>query len=170
MGFPAGAVVKNPPANGRDVGLIPGSGRSSGDGNGNPLPCFAWAIPGHQSLVSYRQWGCKESDMTKELNKNNKATCSFLGILAHSVVGRIQFILILRLMAPLTCWPSADNCFQPLGSGCIPLPSSFPVSKASNNVSLSHTLTLCCLFCHQIFDHSAFLFSFGNTYHWAHPG
>ena len=34
-------VVKNPPANAgdlRDVGLIPGSGRSPGKGNGNPLP------------------------------------------------------------------------------------------------------------------------------------
>ena len=33
-------VVKNPPANpgdGRDVGLIPGSGRSPGEGNGNSL-------------------------------------------------------------------------------------------------------------------------------------
>ena len=32
-----GFVVKNPPANTRDVGLIPGWGRSSGEGNGNPL-------------------------------------------------------------------------------------------------------------------------------------
>ena len=33
-------VVKNPPANAgdaRDVGLIPGSGRSPGGGNGSPL-------------------------------------------------------------------------------------------------------------------------------------
>ena len=33
-------VVKKPPANARDVGdggSIPGSGRSSGGGNGNPL-------------------------------------------------------------------------------------------------------------------------------------
>ena len=33
-------VVKNPPANAgdaRDVGLIPGSGRSPGVGNGNPF-------------------------------------------------------------------------------------------------------------------------------------
>ena len=38
--FPAGAAVKNPPANAqeaRDTGLIPGSGRSPGEGNGNPL-------------------------------------------------------------------------------------------------------------------------------------
>ena len=35
--FPGGSVVKNPPANAGDVGLIPGSGRSPGGGNGNPL-------------------------------------------------------------------------------------------------------------------------------------
>ena len=40
MGFPSFSAVKNPPANGggaRDSGLIPGSGRSPGEGNGNPL-------------------------------------------------------------------------------------------------------------------------------------
>ena len=30
-------MVKNPPANAGDMGSIPGSGRSSGGGNGNPL-------------------------------------------------------------------------------------------------------------------------------------
>ena len=40
MSFPEGVVVKNPPANAgdpRDAGSIPGSGRSSGGGNGNSL-------------------------------------------------------------------------------------------------------------------------------------
>ena len=36
-GFPGGSVVKNPPANARDLGSIPGLGRSSGEGNGNSL-------------------------------------------------------------------------------------------------------------------------------------
>ena len=36
-GFPGGSVVKNPLANAGDAGSIPGSGRSSGEGNGNPL-------------------------------------------------------------------------------------------------------------------------------------
>ena len=36
-GFPGGSVVKNAPANAKGVGLIPGSGRSPGEGNGNPL-------------------------------------------------------------------------------------------------------------------------------------
>ena len=30
-------MVKNPPAGVGDTGLIPGSGRSSGEGNSNPL-------------------------------------------------------------------------------------------------------------------------------------
>ena len=41
MGFPYYtvplAVVKNPPAIAGDTGSIPGSGRSPGGGNGNPL-------------------------------------------------------------------------------------------------------------------------------------
>ena len=36
-GFLGGSVVKNPPANARDTGLIPGLGRSPGEGNANPL-------------------------------------------------------------------------------------------------------------------------------------
>ena len=32
-----GSVVKNLPANTKEAGLIPGSGRSPGAGNGNPL-------------------------------------------------------------------------------------------------------------------------------------
>ena len=40
LGFPGGAVVKKPPANAgdaRDVGSIPGLGKSLEEGNGNPL-------------------------------------------------------------------------------------------------------------------------------------
>ena len=40
QGFPGGTVVKNQPANAgdaRDMGSIPGSGKSPGEGNGNPL-------------------------------------------------------------------------------------------------------------------------------------
>ena len=42
-GFPGGSVVKNPPTsagNTRDTGLIPGSRRSPGVRNGNPLQYF----------------------------------------------------------------------------------------------------------------------------------
>ena len=36
VGFPGGSMVKNLPANAGDPGLIPGSGRSPGEENGNP--------------------------------------------------------------------------------------------------------------------------------------
>ena len=36
-GFSGGSVVKNPPDNAGDGGLIPGLGRFPGEGNGNPL-------------------------------------------------------------------------------------------------------------------------------------
>ena len=35
-------MVKNPPVNAGDVGSIPGSGRSPGEGNGNPLQ-YSWS-------------------------------------------------------------------------------------------------------------------------------
>ena len=37
LGFPVGTVVKKLPANEGDTSLIPGSGRSPGRGNDNPL-------------------------------------------------------------------------------------------------------------------------------------
>ena len=36
-GLPGGSVVKDPPTNAGDSGSILGSGRSPGEGNGNPL-------------------------------------------------------------------------------------------------------------------------------------
>ena len=40
--FPGGSVGKEP-ANARDAGSAPGSGRSSGEGNSNPLQCSCLA-------------------------------------------------------------------------------------------------------------------------------
>ena len=37
MDFSGDSVVKNPPANAEDADSIPASGRSPGEGNGNPL-------------------------------------------------------------------------------------------------------------------------------------
>ena len=45
QGFPDGSVVKNPPANAGDAGLIPESGRSPGGGNANPFQYSCWENP-----------------------------------------------------------------------------------------------------------------------------
>ena len=44
-GFPGGSVVKNLPHSAGDMGFIPGSGRSPGEGNGNPLQCSCLGNP-----------------------------------------------------------------------------------------------------------------------------
>ena len=72
MGFPSGAVVKNPPVNAGDRGSILGLGRSSGEGNGNPLQYSCLGNPMDlRSLAGYSPWGHKESDMTEQLNSSN---------------------------------------------------------------------------------------------------
>ena len=43
MGFPGGSDGKESTYNAGDRGSIPGSGRSPGEGNGNPLQ--GWKIP-----------------------------------------------------------------------------------------------------------------------------
>ena len=62
-------MVKNPAASAgdiREVGLIPGSGRSPGGGHGHRLyySCRGESH-GHRSLVGYSSWGHKELDMTE---------------------------------------------------------------------------------------------------------
>ena len=59
-------MVKIPPVNARDADWIPGLGRSSGIGNGNPLQLFlSGKSHGQRSLVGYSPWGHKELDMTE---------------------------------------------------------------------------------------------------------
>ena len=70
LDFLGGSVVKNLPTNAgdaTDAGSIPGSGRSPGGGNGNPLQysCLG-EFHGQRSLAGYSPWGHKESDMTEE--------------------------------------------------------------------------------------------------------
>ena len=64
-------VIKNLSVNAGDariVGSTPGSERSPGVGNGNPLQCSCLENAMDGSLVVYTPWSCKESDMTERLN------------------------------------------------------------------------------------------------------
>ena len=58
-------MVKNLPVNAGDAGLIPGLGRSPGEGNDNPLQDF---LPGRshgqRSLVGYMSVGSQKLDTT----------------------------------------------------------------------------------------------------------
>ena len=69
MDFPGGSDGKATAYNAGDPGSFPGSGRSPGEGNGNPLQysCLEKSH-GWRSLVGYSPWGRKESDMTERLH------------------------------------------------------------------------------------------------------
>ena len=63
--FPGASVVKNLPANATDIGSIPGSGRSPGEGDGNPLQYSCLGNPTDGGVWRATVHGiAKESDVT----------------------------------------------------------------------------------------------------------
>ena len=60
---PGGSVVKNLIVNAGDVGLIPGLGRSPGEGNGNPLQYSSLGNP-----MDRGAWQATAHGVTKELD------------------------------------------------------------------------------------------------------
>ena len=64
-------MVNNLPANARDArdtGLIPGSRRSPGVGNSNPLQYYCLGNPWAEEPGRLQSIGSLESDMTEQLN------------------------------------------------------------------------------------------------------
>ena len=59
LGFPGGSAGKESACNARDLDLIPGLGRSPGEGKGYPLQYSSL-----ENSMDYSPWGCKELDMT----------------------------------------------------------------------------------------------------------
>ena len=62
--FPGGSDDKVSAYNAGDLGSIPGSARSPGEGNGHSST-LAWKIPGQRNLVGYSPWGRKKLDTTE---------------------------------------------------------------------------------------------------------
>ena len=66
-GLPNDAAVNDSPAHTgdvRDLGSIPGSGRSPGGGDGDHSSILAGKSHGQRSLEGYSPWGHQELDMT----------------------------------------------------------------------------------------------------------
>ena len=69
MDFPGGSDRKASVYNVGDLGSIPGSGRSAGEGNGNPLQYYCLENPmDKRSLADNSLWGRKESDTIERLH------------------------------------------------------------------------------------------------------
>ena len=73
-------IMKNLPANAgdtRDEGSIPGSGRSPGEGNGNPLPYSCLRNPMDKGARQTTAHGVAESDMAKQQQGSHKASRAY---------------------------------------------------------------------------------------------
>ena len=71
MSFPGGASGKEPPANAgdaKDVGLIPGWGRSPGGGHGNPLYCSCLENPTDRGAWWATVHGVAKSNTAEQLH------------------------------------------------------------------------------------------------------
>ena len=60
LGFPCDSADKESACSVGDLGLIPGLGRSPGEGKGYPLQCS-----GLENSMDYSPWGRKELDATE---------------------------------------------------------------------------------------------------------
>ena len=99
-GFLGGAngLKKNPLSNAGDVGLIPGLGRSLGEGNGNPLQYSCLENP-----MDGRAWwatvhGVAELDMTEDVHR-------------HLMVQNAQSVSSVTQSCPTLCDPM--DCSMP---------------------------------------------------------
>ena len=86
MGFPGGLTVKNPPVNAGDTGSIPGSGRSPGEENGNPLQytCLenpmdrgAWWATVHGPQKSQTQLNNKNKSLSYRVKSEREKQISY---------------------------------------------------------------------------------------------
>ena len=117
MGFPSGAVVKNPPANAGEAGSIPGLGTSPEEGNGNPFQysCLgnpmdrrAWLATVHGVakswtwLSSHTQMFPSERFKSQGSNENSDRFCC----------RKIKTMLSLVPVMKCTCQPTWNVLFN----------------------------------------------------------
>ena len=94
-GFPGGAVVKNPPTNAGDagdVGLIPGSGRSPGVENGNPLQYSSL-----ENSMDRWAWCATVRGVTQESDMRGCVLCSVVWQewrAEHQIISWVDFPLL----------------------------------------------------------------------------
>ena len=97
MSFPSNSDGKKSACNAGDPGLTPGSGRSSGEGNGNALQYSCLENSNLRSLAGYSPWDHKELDTTERL--------TLLLSSPMNVEFKLLTLLFLCCCFPVFVWP-----------------------------------------------------------------
>ena len=93
LGCPCGSTGKEPACNAGDLGSIPGSGRSPGEGHGNPLQYSSLDNPyGQRSLAGYSPWGHTESDTTERLTLSLSNRLNFPKQIIHQIIDCFRYL------------------------------------------------------------------------------
>ena len=103
LGFPGSTVVKNPSTNAgdtRDLGSIPGSGRSPRGGHGNPFQYSCLENPMERRAGQAIVQGVAKSDMTEQLTH----TCRYTHTHTHT-----QSVLLDHRLRTQTCPPRQEG-------------------------------------------------------------
>ena len=87
---PGGSDGKESPSNAGDLGSIPGSGRSSREGNGNPLQYSCLENPRERGAWRATVYGVAESDTTELLSL---FSLTYLGWDFFFLLGEYSFLL-----------------------------------------------------------------------------
>ena len=161
--FRVALVVKNLPASegdARDVGSVPGSGRSPGLGNSNLLHYFCHGkYHGQRTLVGYGPWGHKESDTLSNWTHTHGSAlffpyfwlrwvfvAAYTGFSFSSMRAVEHVGSVVAAQAPLVAACGLSICTTPasLPTACgilVPWPRIEPVSPAIWRWILNHWTT-----------------------------
>ena len=98
-------MIKNQPTNAGDAGLISGSGRSPGEGNGNPLQCSCLENPMDRGAWRAAVHGLiPELDTTEPLNNNACRLPSFFSCVFPMIIPRSLWLVCTDSMRPFYRW------------------------------------------------------------------
>ena len=128
MGFPCGSAGKESTCNAEDLGLIPGLGRSSGEGKGYPLQysglensmdCIAHGVAKSWTRLSDFHFSLPQYDPSKQRGKESSFTKAECHTFAKTSQQQ-EIILFLAGTCHLTASKTSLTGVSPFPSFCFP--------------------------------------------------
>ena len=110
-------MVKNPLASAGDTGSIPGSGRSLGRGNGNPLQYFCLENPMDRGVLRASVYGVSKEPGTTKKTEHTGRIKEFASVAyGWQHLESVNY----AIWNPPPIWELMQRCFSNLWKRCLP--------------------------------------------------